>query len=200
MPRFALPTLFLPTLFLLIGCGATFVTPAITIYDSSPPPRHIYVQQPAPAVVAEIEAPSGHAWVYYPESNCYVETTRNVYVVEREGRWVTVARPVPVRGPKVVVEHNGPRPWIYVEAHRARHRGHRIVVPEHAHPAGYTWVYYPGNDIYYCTSRRFHYRRRGGVWVRGDGPPRVAGTSVRIDYNGPQPFLYVGVHQRRHLR
>lgn len=183
---------------LLAGCGAT-IHPSVHFHNEAPPPRRVYVERPAPPVVQRIEAPSGHSWVYYPESNCYVETRHRVYVIEREGRWVTSTRAVAVRGPRVAVEYNGPRPWLYVEVHRARHRGSRVVVPPHHRPAGHSWVYYPETEVYYSSTLRCRYERRGSRWVRLEGPaPR--GRVVTLDYNGPQPYLYIDVHRQKHGR
>lgn len=186
---------------LIVGCDAEVYNvrrPVIRFYNDAPPPAHVYEPAPPPpARVAEIESDAGHHWVYYPESDVYHCTNRRYYVVRRGAAWVTVTSGVPVRGQPVSVEYNGPRPQLYVEVHRARHRGVQVNLPPHERPAGFTWVYYPESNVYHCTSRGIYYHHVGTQWVRAERVP-VLGPPVRVEYNGPQPFLHVEIHRRRH--
>jgi hypothetical protein len=54
--------------------------------------------------------------------------------------------------------------------------------------SGDYYVYYPGYEVYYSTSRRQYVYRDGRSWVRRPAPPRVsvevlsASPSVRLDF------------------
>jgi hypothetical protein len=136
-------------------------------------------------------------YVYYPDYEVYYARNRHQYMY-RDGRsWVT--RPAPAG---ISVDVLLASPSVRMDFHDRPDRHHAEIVreyPRHAAPPspGYrtvyagpdNYVYYPGQEVYFNTTRRQYVYRDGSNWVTRPEPPRhvapvlPASPAVPVDFH-----------------
>ena len=143
-------------------------------------------------------------YVYYPDYEYYYAPRRHVFVYRDGSSWVTRPNPPGVSVDVVLASpsyrmsfHDSPeRHHAEVERQYPRHAAPRVVAGPGRGNDSDNYVYYPGQEVYYNSTRHQYVYRDGKSWVTRPEPPR---TAVKTLPSAPSvPVQFHDAPERHH--